>query len=135
MTNLWEDEKQRSHPPFYVLRRSIIRVHRRSCLAAHSRLPECLKLRDAVLYLEDCHVGTKLACFDGCSDILVSVSLVTLELITICTFLVRDTHLVVTHDLPGERSTKLRRDKNPFAVGTEVFDDRNLTTGAPERFV
>jgi len=90
----------------YVHVKQQVRLHRQPCLAGHSRLPDGLKLRDAVLYLEDCHKGATLAQ----SDILVSVLLVTLEPITICAFLVGDTHLVVALDLPSVRNTKLCRD-------------------------
>ena len=110
----------------------MVRLYCRPCLAADSRLPDGLKLRDAILYHECSHIGVMLAP----SDILVSVLLGTLESTTICAYpLVGDTHLVVALDLPSARNTSLSKDLNPFAVGTVVFDGRNSPNGAPERFV
>jgi len=74
-------------------------------LATHSRLRDNLKLRDAVLYLQDLHMGLRVP-----SDILVRVPLATLVPPTVCASLVGDTHLVVALDPPCARNTELCRD-------------------------
>jgi hypothetical protein len=97
-----------------------------------SHLLDGLKLRDAVLYLEDLHIGGVWIPF----DIRIWVPLATLELPTRCTTLDRDTHLVVALNLPGgSKTTLFREDHNPFAVGTVMFDERNFVHVTPERFI
>jgi len=96
------------------------------------RLPDGLKLRDAVLYLEDLHIGGIWIPF----NIRIWVLLATLELPARCATLDSDTHLVVALNLPGGSNTTLfREDHNPFAVSTVMFDERNFVYVAPERLI